>query len=107
MRFCDILKSNIILQTHSQHWGDIAFRSFDQVTVQLSLDRSNVQREKLVFKLVTPHIPGFSVPSQHECQDVEMGNGNQTNNSEDSQTATDELGKNSKKKRKRKSNVVA
>lgn len=29
--------------------------------MRLSLDASNVQREKLVFELVKPHIPGFSV----------------------------------------------
>lgn len=29
--------------------------------VRLSLDASNVQREKLVFELVEPYIPGFSV----------------------------------------------
>lgn len=41
-------------EEHTQKCGDIIFRSFDQVIVQLSLDRSNVQHEKLVFKLVRP-----------------------------------------------------
>lgn len=41
---------------HTQTFGNIVFRSFDRVTVQLSLDRSNVQREKLVFKLVKPEV---------------------------------------------------
>lgn len=58
------------------------FRPFDPVKVQLSLDQTDRQREKLVFKLVEPNvrllntdirldilfffnfqIPGFSVPS--------------------------------------------
>lgn len=41
---------------HTQTCGNVVFRSFDHVTVQLSLDRSNVQREKLVFKLVKPEV---------------------------------------------------
>ena len=41
---------------HTQTCGNVVFRSFDHVTVQLSLDRSNVQREKLVFKLVKPAV---------------------------------------------------
>ena len=48
-------------EDHSQTCGDIVFRTFDPVIVQISLDRSNVQHEKLIFKLVKPHIPGFSV----------------------------------------------
>ncbi|KAG8039028.1 hypothetical protein G9C98_003335 [Cotesia typhae] len=49
-------------EEHTQTCGDVVFRSFDPVIVQLSLDRSNVQHEKLVFKLVKPEISGFSVP---------------------------------------------
>lgn len=45
---------------------------FDPVTVQLSLDRSNVQHEKLVFKLVKPDIPTFSVPSAGQTEPMEM-----------------------------------
>lgn len=47
----------------SQTCGAVTFHSFDPVTVQLSLDRSNVQHEKLVLKLVLPYIEAFSVPS--------------------------------------------
>lgn len=37
----------------------------------MSLDASNVQREKIVFELVNPYIPGFSV----ECpMEVEQSN---------------------------------
>lgn len=39
------------------------FRTFDPVTVQLSLDSSNVQHERIVLKLVKPDIPNFSIPS--------------------------------------------
>lgn len=47
----------------SQSCGSVVFHSFDPVTVQLSLDRSNVQHEKLVLQLVRPEIAGFSVAS--------------------------------------------
>ncbi|XP_066998770.1 exosome complex exonuclease RRP44 [Anabrus simplex] len=50
-------------EEQTQTCGDVVFRPFDPVVVQLSLDRSNLQHEKLVLKLVSPHIPGFSVPS--------------------------------------------
>ncbi|KAK6620523.1 exosome catalytic subunit dis3 [Polyplax serrata] len=50
-------------ETQTQKCGKVLFRAFDPVTVQLSLDRSNLQREKLVFQLVNPQIPNFSVPS--------------------------------------------
>lgn len=36
-------------------------KTFDELTVRLSLDSSNLQHRKLVFELVKPHIPGFSV----------------------------------------------
>lgn len=37
------------------------FRAFDPVVIRLSLDATNIQREKIVFELVEPFIPGFSV----------------------------------------------
>lgn len=37
------------------------FRAFDPVVIRLSLDATNVQREKIVFELVKPFISGFSV----------------------------------------------
>ncbi|CAD7093571.1 unnamed protein product [Hermetia illucens] len=46
---------------HTQQCGNIIFHSFDPVVVRLSLDSTNVQREKLVFELVKPYIEGFSV----------------------------------------------
>ncbi|XP_031850176.2 exosome complex exonuclease RRP44-like protein Dis3 [Nomia melanderi] len=53
-------------EDHSQTYGNITFRTFDPVVVQIRLDRTNVQHEKLIFKLVKPYIPGFSVPSVSE-----------------------------------------
>nr|XP_018897817.1 PREDICTED: exosome complex exonuclease RRP44 [Bemisia tabaci] len=50
-------------EDQSQRCGNIVFHAFDPVTVQLSLDRSNVQHEKLVLKMVKPFIKDFSVPS--------------------------------------------
>ncbi|XP_076762263.1 exosome complex exonuclease RRP44-like protein Dis3 [Xylocopa sonorina] len=50
-------------EDHSQTCQNIVFHTFDPVIVQISLDRSNVQHEKLIFKLVKPFIPGFSVPA--------------------------------------------
>jgi len=40
----------------SQKCGDVIFRIFDPVTVQLSLDQSNLQHEKIVLKLVYPQV---------------------------------------------------
>lgn len=49
------------MQDYTQRCGDIVFRVFDTVIVQLSVDSSNIQHEKLVIKLVKPYIKGFSV----------------------------------------------
>ncbi|KYN18591.1 Exosome complex exonuclease RRP44 [Trachymyrmex cornetzi] len=49
-------------EDQSQTCGDVVFRAFDPVVIQMSLDSSNVQHEKLFFKLVKPEIPNFSVP---------------------------------------------
>lgn len=48
-------------EDHTQQYKNIVFRAFDPVTIRLSLDATNVQREKLVFEMVEPQIPGFSV----------------------------------------------
>jgi len=45
----------------SQTMGDVTLTLFQKLKVQLSLDQSNVQHEKLELKLIQPHIPGFSV----------------------------------------------
>ncbi|XP_031771061.1 exosome complex exonuclease RRP44 [Apis florea] len=68
-------ESNVIFtyngEDHSQTCGNIIFRTFDPVIVQISLNRENVQHEKLIFKLVKPFIPGFSVPAAtSECSNI-------------------------------------
>ena len=45
----------------SQSKENVTLTLFQKLKVQLSLDSSNVQHEKLELKLVEPHIPGFSV----------------------------------------------
>ncbi|XP_076244346.1 exosome complex exonuclease RRP44-like protein Dis3 [Calliopsis andreniformis] len=55
-------------EDHTQTCNGVVFRSFDPVLVQIRLDRSNVQHEKLVFKLVKPYIPDFSVETAATAQ---------------------------------------
>ncbi|XP_060878753.1 exosome complex exonuclease RRP44 [Metopolophium dirhodum] len=50
-------------EEQTQRCGEIVFRTFDPVSIQLSLDSSNVQHERIVLKLVKPEILNFSVPS--------------------------------------------
>ena len=42
--------------------GDVKLTLFMKLTVQVSLDTSDVQHEKLAVRLVHPNIEGFSVP---------------------------------------------
>ncbi|CAL4140708.1 unnamed protein product [Meganyctiphanes norvegica] len=42
--------------------GDVELRSFDHLKVQVSIDSSDVQHQKVVTKMVYPVVPGFSVP---------------------------------------------
>lgn len=53
----------IFIQEQTQKCGQIVFRTFDPVIVQLSLDSNNVQHEKIILKLIKPEIPNFSIPS--------------------------------------------
>ena len=50
----------------SQSKGQVTLRLFQKVTVQLTLDQSNVQHEKLEVKLVKPFISDFSVVGSPE-----------------------------------------
>ena len=45
----------------SQTCGDIVLRTFDPVSVRVSIDRSDVQHQKMLIELVDPVVPGFSV----------------------------------------------
>lgn len=56
----------IFFKDNTQRAGDIIFHPFDRVVVQLSLDRSNIQHEKLRMFLVEPQVPGFSISSTGE-----------------------------------------
>lgn len=80
----------------SQTAGDVTLRLFQKVQVQLSLDQSNVQHEKLIVRLVQPRIPGFSVEEETEEPMKEESKG-QKRPALDSQTPS-----RSKKKTKRK-----
>ncbi|KPJ20779.1 Exosome complex exonuclease RRP44 [Papilio xuthus] len=61
-------------EEHIQVCDKIVFKTFDELTVRLTLDSSNLQHRKLVFQLVKPCIPGFSyVPEDETGQmDVEI-----------------------------------
>ncbi|KAL1139194.1 hypothetical protein AAG570_009253, partial [Ranatra chinensis] len=58
-------------EDNTQSCGSVVLHSFDKVIVQLSLDSTNVQREKLRMNLVWPHIEGFSVPPVSKPADGE------------------------------------
>ncbi len=58
----------------SQTCCGVKLRLFQEVRVQLSLDQTNVQHEKLVLRLVEPRIPGFSAePTREEEEEKEEG----------------------------------
>ncbi|KAG7165262.1 Exosome complex exonuclease RRP44-like 2, partial [Homarus americanus] len=42
--------------------GDVVIRPFDHLRIQVSVDASDVQHQRVVCKLIQPVIPGFSVP---------------------------------------------
>jgi len=50
----------------SQTKDGVKITLFHKLLVQMSLDSSNIQHEKLALKLVSPVIPGFSVPPAGE-----------------------------------------
>lgn len=68
--------------------------------VRLSLDASNVQREKLVFELVEPYIPGFSVEPMEV--DDEATTAAVEKRKTDDETKTQETKSKSKKNKKSK-----
>jgi exosome complex exonuclease DIS3/RRP44 len=51
----------------SQTYGSVKLTLFMKLTVQVSLDSSDVQHEKLAVRLVEPRIEGFSVPAAPEA----------------------------------------
>lgn len=52
--------------------GNVTLRLFQKVRVQLTLDQSNVQHEKLEVKLVDPFIPGYSVEKDDKVKEQAM-----------------------------------
>ena len=56
----------------SQSKGSVTLKLFQKVLVQLTLDQSNVQHEKLEVKLVKPYIVDFSVQQPHQPGQEEM-----------------------------------
>ncbi|KAL4708307.1 hypothetical protein ACJJTC_007713 [Scirpophaga incertulas] len=69
-------KFNYNEENHYQICGDVILKTFDELTVRLSLDTSNLQHHKLVYQLVKPKIPGFSYETEKAegagAADVEM-----------------------------------
>ncbi|XP_013138952.1 PREDICTED: exosome complex exonuclease RRP44 [Papilio polytes] len=59
-------------EEHIQVCGDIVLKTFDELTVRLTLDSSNLQHRKLVFQLVRPCVPGFSYQPDDAQMDVEV-----------------------------------
>ncbi|KAJ0178909.1 hypothetical protein K1T71_005684 [Dendrolimus kikuchii] len=57
-------------EEHVQICGKVILKTFDELTVRLSLDSSNLQHRKLIFQLVKPYVPDFSY--KVEDMDVEF-----------------------------------
>ncbi len=45
-----------MFQDVTQTCGDVTFHVFDPLTVQISLDQSDIQHQKLCLKLVKPEV---------------------------------------------------
>ena len=83
----------------SQSKNDVKLTLFQKVKVQLSLDSSNIQHEKLELKLVEPFIDDFSIKneidvsenSKEEPMEVEM------TSKRSNQNSSQEISKKSKK----------
>lgn len=54
--------------TMSLTYGNIRFQSFHKVTVQISIEKKDVQTSEMKLKLVYPVIPGLSVPPSQSSQ---------------------------------------
>lgn len=59
-------------QEHTQTCDVVVLKTFDELTVRLSLDSTNLQHRKLAIQLVKPHIPGFSYEGQEQAQAMEV-----------------------------------
>lgn len=52
-----------VLQELFVKCGSVIIRPFDHLKIQVTVDTSDVQHQRVVSKLIEPVIPGFSVPS--------------------------------------------
>merc|ERR1719318_1499414 len=59
----------------SQICGEVKVTLFMKLLVQVYLDTSDVQHEKLALRLVDPVIEGFSVPRTPDVEEEEKGDG--------------------------------
>ena len=89
----------------SQSKGNVTLNLFQKVLVQLTLDQSNVQHEKLEVKLVKPYIADFSVqqdkePGQEEIKLAKSEKRPQLDDYED-----DQVGSKTKKTKWKKKNL--
>lgn len=51
-------------EKNTQTFGSVVINAFDEVIVQVSINSSNIQHQKMALKLVKPQIKGLSVPAK-------------------------------------------
>ena len=92
----------------SQSKNDVKLTLFQKVRVQLSLDSSNIQHEKLELKLVEPFIEGFSVSNEEETEGKKETSAEpmevESEKTEGKRSNLEESGKKTKKSKWRKMN---
>ena len=92
----------------SQSKNDVKLTLFQKVRVQLSLDSSNIQHEKLELKLVEPFIEGFSVSNEEATEDKKETSAEpmevESEKTEGKRSNLEESGKKTKKSKWRKMN---
>lgn len=69
--------------------------------IRLSLDATNIQREKIVFEMVKPYISGFSVQPMMEVDATEEQSPAKRKSNETPSTADVESSKSKEKKNKK------
>lgn len=50
--------------------NNVTIHMFDPVTVQISVDSNNIQRQRIQLHLIKPHIEGFSVAPIEKSKSV-------------------------------------
>ncbi|XP_037296481.1 exosome complex exonuclease RRP44 [Manduca sexta] len=90
-------------EEHYQVCDDVILKTFDEITVRLSLDRSNLQHQKLVFQLVKPYVPDFSYVVEDEGKmDVDEANQKKAKGKGDEKKRKDPANTKASKKKKAK-----